>query len=288
MARHDFATSPLSGFGASIDYDLAWPLDDAGQASLRSLLYEHGVLVFRDQALSNADQERILGYFGAILGEEGENRELATDGNLGACRLLFHSDLAFTSEPFKLLSLYGLDVDEGRTSTRFASGTKALRTMPAALRDRLAGLTATHVIPPTQTERAVVYDTPAFLPQISRPAIIPHPVTDEPILFLFEMFTARFDELSPDESEALLREAFGYLYAEANVYEHVWRNGDLVIWDNIALAHGRADQSATAKRRLRRIAVADKSFFQLCPQFRADDPKVIAWGAGAKLEVADF
>jgi len=101
------------------------------------------------------------------------------------------------------------------------------------------------------------------------------------------MFTARFDELLPDESEALLQEVFGYLYAESNLYEHVWQNGDLVIWDNIALAPGRADQAATRKRRLRRIAVADKTFFQLCPQFRADDPKVIAWGAGEKLELMD-
>jgi len=167
------ARFPLSAFGAVVGYDLTWPLDEAGQEALKSLLYEHGVLVFRDQSLSSADQERILGYFGAILGEEGENRELATDGNLGACRLLFHADLAFTPEPFKLLSLYGFDVDEGCTSTRFASGTKVLKAMPAALRERLAELTATHVIPPTQTERAVSYDTPAFLPQISKPAIAP-------------------------------------------------------------------------------------------------------------------
>lgn len=287
MAGHEFPTNPLPSFGVAVDYNLSWPLDDAGQAALRSLLYAHGVLVFRDQALSNADQERIMGYFGAILGEEGENRELATDGNLGSCRLLFHSDLAFTPEPFKLLSLYGLDVDEGATSTCFASGTKVLERLPRALLTRLATLTATTVIPPSQTERAVRYDTPDFLPQISQPAIIPHPVTGRPLLFLSEMQTSRFDQLDPLESEALLQEIFGYLYADANIYEHVWRNGDLVIWDNIALAHARPDQAMTRKRRLRRIAVADKTFFQLCPQFRADDPKVIAWGAGARLEAVE-
>lgn len=285
MARHEFVTTPLPSFGAAVDLDLSWPLDEPGQAGLRSLFHEHGLLVFRDQALSNADQERILGYFGAILGEEGENREIAPDGNLGNCRLLFHADLAFTPEPFKLLSLYAIDVDEGATSTRFASGTRVLRTLPATLRERLESLTATHVIPPSQTERAVSYETPSFLPQISRPAIIAHPATGAEVLFLFEMLTARFDELPPDESEALLQEVFGYLYADPNVYEHIWHNGDLVIWDNIALAHARPDQAATCKRRLRRIAVADKTFFQLCPQFCADDPKVIAWGAGAKLEV---
>ena len=264
MGGHEFATESLPSFGVRVDYDLAWPLDEAGQSALRALLYEHGLLVFRDQALSNADQERVLGYFGTILGEEGENRELATDGNLGSCQLLFHSDLGFTAEP-----------------------SKVLEQLPSPLARQLAALTATTVIPPSQTERAVSYDTPAFLPQISQPAIIPHPATGTPILFLSEMQTARFDQLSPADSDALLREAFEYLYADANVYEHFWRNGDLVIWDNIALTHARPDQSTTMKRRLRRIAVADKTFFQLCPQFRADDPKVIAWGAGARLEAME-
>ncbi len=69
MVGHEFATNPLPAFGVRVDYNLSWPLDAAGQAALRALLYAHGVLVFRDQALSNADQERIMGYFGAILGE---------------------------------------------------------------------------------------------------------------------------------------------------------------------------------------------------------------------------
>ena len=39
------------------------------------------------------------------------------------------------------------------------------------------------------------------------------------------------------------------------------------------------------KRRLRRVAVADKTFFQLCPQFSIEDPRIIAWGFGATLMV---
>lgn len=288
MSGDAFTTTSLDAFGAAIDLNLSRSLDEAAQMALRALLYEHGVLVFRNQTLSNSDQERIMRYFGAILGEDGENREIDTTGNLGNCRLLFHSDLAFTSEPFRLLSLYGMDVDEGRATTRFASGTRVLDHLPAALRRRLDALTATTVIPPTQTRRAVHYETPAFLPQISRPAIIPHAVTGKPILYLSEMQTSRFDQLPPDESAALLAELFGYLYAQENVYEHVWRSGDLVIWDNIALAHGRPDQTGVARRRLRRIAVADKTFFQLCPQFQPDDPKVIAWGAGEVLEAAEI
>ena len=44
--------------------------------------------------------------------------------------------------------------------------------------------------------------------------------------------------LAKDHSEALLRELFGCLYSPANVFEHRWEDGDLVIGDNIALQHG--------------------------------------------------
>ena len=98
------------------------------------------------------------------------------------------------------------------------------------------------------------------------------------------MQTARLNGLAPGQSEALLQELFGYLYASDNVHQHEWRNGDLVIWDNIALQHSRPDLTGCTPRRLQRIAVADKSFFDLCPQFDLGDPRVAAWAAGEKLD----
>ena len=54
---------------------------------------------------------------------------------------------------------------------------------------------------------------------------------------------------------------------------------------NIAMQHSRPDQTNTGKRRLRRITVADKTFFQLCPQFSIEEPRIIAWGSGATLVI---
>jgi taurine dioxygenase len=286
MRGFAFDSRPLPSFGQEVSFDLSQPLDDDQQQALRDLLYGNGLLVFRNQSLTDEDQTRVLGHFGHVLFEEGGHREISVDGNLGNCRLIFHSDLAFTPEPFKLLSLYGIDVEDGGTSTLFASGSRAIDQLPPALRARVEGVEVATVIPPSQTERAVTYDTPDFLPQITGPAVVAHPVTGRPILNVFEMQTSRVEGLPPEPSEALLQELFGYLYAPDNVYEHVWHQGDLVIWDNLALQHSRRDQQAIARRRLRRIAVADKTFFQLCPQFASDDPRILAWGSGEKLMVA--
>ena len=69
------------------------------------------------------------------------------------------------------------------------------------------------------------------------------------------------------------------------MYEHRWYNGDLVIWDNIALQHARGDMSGCIPRVLQRVCVADKTFFELCPQFDLEDPRIKAWAAGELLEV---
>src|SRR5690242_9853439 len=102
MAEFSFDSRPLPSFGREIEFDLSAPLDDAQQQALRDLLYGNGLLVFRNQSLSDQDQTRVLGHFGHVLVEEGGHREISVDGNLGNCALIFHSDLAFTPEPFKL------------------------------------------------------------------------------------------------------------------------------------------------------------------------------------------
>jgi taurine dioxygenase len=284
VTSYRFPSRSLGAFGAEVHFDLRTPLDDTGRQALIDLLYDNSLLLFRQQTLSDADQTRVLGYFGNTLDEDGQ-REISAQGILGSCRLLFHADLAFTAEPFKLLSLYGLDVEQGSASTLFASGARVYQSLPASMRDRIRGLHATSWVPPNQTERAVTYNMPEFLPRFSRGIVIDHPYTGRPVVSVSEMHTGRIDELSADESDALLKELFRQIYAAENLYEHHWRNGDLVMWDNIALQHGRPDQTQAGPRRMRRIAVADKTFFELCPQFNIDDPRVRAWAAGERLQL---
>jgi len=281
----DFSGRSLAPFGLELDVDLRVPLDSESQRHFRELFYREKLLVFRNQRLAEADQVRVMGYIGAVLGSRGEYREISSDGNLGSGPLCYHSDLSFTPEPFKALSLNALEVVDGQTWTRFADGIRAVKTLPADLRTRVGAMSAVALISLVQSHRAVAYEGPAYLPQVERPAITPHPVTGEPILYVSEMQTARIEDLPPAESEALLGALFAHLYAPDNVHEHRWRNGDLVIWDNLALQHSRPDLTGCAPRRLQRVAVADKSFFDLCPQFALGDPRVTAWASGRMLQV---
>ena len=66
-----------------------------------------------------------------------------------------------------------------------------------------------------------------------------HPRTGQTILYISQMNTSEIVELSHDESEELLELLFAHLYGPENTYEHDWRNGDLVAWDNQAIQHAR-------------------------------------------------
>ncbi len=91
--------------------------------------------------------------------------------------------------------------------------------------------------------------------------------------------------LGAQASDQLLDEVFALLYAEHEIDEHRWNTGDLVVWDHFALQHARGDLRGISPRILQRVAVADKRFFELCPQFDLSDPRIAMWGRGEALRL---
>ncbi len=277
---------PIKPFGLELDFDLTsrWP--DGFEQQMRTLFDRHKLLLFRNQQLSEEAQVRFLSLFGKVLGSNGEFREISSDGNLGSGPLTWHSDLAFTEEPFKIISLHAVEVNDGQSWTAFANGVTAMEDLPRDLAEKLSGRDAVSALALIQTHRTVGHEVPEGVPHHSRPAIIPHPRTGEPTLYISDMHTARIEGLPAEESDALLSALFARLYAEDRVYRHHWKNGDLLIWDNIALQHSRCDLTGMTPRRLQRVCVADKSFFELLPQLSLEDPRIKAWGSdGKKLEL---
>ena len=76
-------------------------------------------------------------------------------------------------------------------------------------------------------------------PEFQIPISRPHPRTGHMTLLISENHAKEIVGVSAEESDRLLDEVFGYLYSTENTYAHEWRNGDLVIWDNISMQHSR-------------------------------------------------
>ena len=282
MAGPAWHERELAPFGMEIDVALKWPLPQGLEARLIELFERHKLLVFRNQTLSEEDQARLMALFGPVLCSKGEFREISSDGNLGSTSLTWHSDLAFTEEPFEAISLHALEVNDGQSWTAFANSATAAQNLPPELADKIAGRDAVTVISVIQTHRAVQYETPDFLPQQVRPVLFQHPRTGEQVLYISDMQTARIEGMAQNESDATLAALFAELYAEDRIYRHNWNNGDLIVWDNIAAQHSRCDLTGMHPRRMQRIVCAKKSFFDLLPQFKIGDPRISAWGSGGK------
>lgn len=248
----------LEPFGAEVFLDLSAPLSSEIEAELVSLLHDRGLILARGQSLSMARQQEICALFGPILLRQGENGYMTNEmGGPSASELTFHSDAAYTPHPFDALSLHALEVVDDASSTRFVSAEQAFESLPYALRERLAGLEQ-EMIAPHYTElagRTCDRPNPQSQKRGIMPAINTNPHNGRRCVWVGEMQTARLLDLEWTESRELLHEVFDRLYAPEKVLEHRWRNGDIIIWDNIALQHARGNVEGVGKRLLQRVIV---------------------------------
>ena len=98
--------------------------------------------------------------------------------------------------------------------------------------------------------------------------------TGRPYVFVNQNMTAGIIGLSPSESDELLAELYSWLYREEEVYEHSWRPGDLVLWDNLAVQHARGRVSSDT-RTLQRVTITELGYAQ---QYAADLGIRVAYG----------
>ena len=177
--------------------------------------------------------------------------------------LIFHYDYAYDPEPITAISMYGLVVAKGATSTLFASSSRVLERIPQRVRTAIEGREAAHACflsePGRSDERTVEPEIvipraePGWGPAHywARHPVVWHNAAGVPTLFVCRQHTDRIVGMARDESDALLEEIFGAMYDPAHVYEHVWREGDLVLWDNLTVQHARPlpnDRPRTLRR----------------------------------------
>ena len=90
----------------------------------------------------------------------------------------------------------------------------------------------------------------------TKPIGLNHPRTGRTILYVSQMMTSNVAGLPSEESEELLQTLFSYLYDPAHSWQHDWRTGDLVLWDNQAVQHGRPNVSLEGPARTLRKVIA--------------------------------
>jgi alpha-ketoglutarate-dependent taurine dioxygenase len=254
-------------FGAEIiGFDPNAPLDAETRKLLQDTFDARGVLLFRDISLTAAQQLQISKMLirkeNADAGEPPQDDYYVSNRKDGAAapfgRLQFHSDTMWAAHGFESLSLYGEHVEQPAAPTSFVSGTSAWKTLPADLRARVEGKQVLHVAggirrgDVTDVLIAAVERPPSTVTDLARR----HPRTGEIILYACEQMTKEVVGMDPEESERLLEEVFAHLYDPKATWNHEWRQGDFVVWDNLAMQHARQNVLAEGPARTLRKAAS--------------------------------
>lgn len=263
--------------GASItDVDLTRPLAAEQVAELIAALDEHHVVFLPDQPLTLDDLER----FTDELGGRGVTPYVTpVDGRPHVIRVIkeatdelnfangWHTDLSYLPEPPLYTLLHAWDVPPAGGDTVWANQHLAFETLSPGLHDTLLGLRAVHSAGMSygtggtldqargKSSMAIAPSEKAFETHV-HPAVIAHPNTGRPSLYVNLGYTTKFDGWSTADSRALL----SYLY-DHQVHVNFtcrlrWRKHTLTIWDNRAVQHNALNDYHGVRREMYRTVVA--------------------------------
>ena len=267
-----FALRPLSAaLGAEIiGVDLSEEIDDHTFAQIRDAWHRSLVILLHGQELSEEDQVRFAEKFGppavihtkqfvrnhpavmliSNIREDGKPIGALPDGEMH-----FHTDQCHQERPAMASMLYALEVPSTGGNTLFANGYMAYETLPDGIKRRIEGCKALN---------AYDYDTAAMrrgtrlaegVPSYVHPVVRTHPATGRKALYVNRLMTVRIEGLPAQESDELLTTLFDHQERREFIYEHVWRAGDLLMWDNRCTLHARTDFSPNERRLMRRVTI---------------------------------
>ena len=269
--------------------DLAKPLDDTAFATILTALGRHGVLRFPDQHLDamalrdfsrrfGSIQEMLTGYHEPGMPEVGILSNVVENGRpigLADAGQDWHTDMSYNPTIGFLNVLFAVKVPrrDGRVlgNTAFVNTHAAYDALPAEIRTRLDGMTATHDFNkfwenmrrrPGSTRGPMTEEQRKRRPPSVHPVFLKHPITRRRVLYCNPGYAIRINELDEAESERTLATLFAHQLQPRFQYQHRWTEGDVLAWDHIGTLHNAIpDYGPDEHRLMKRCQVmADRIF----------------------------
>jgi taurine dioxygenase len=271
--------------GARIeDIDLSQPVPDDDFRRILRALGEYGVLCFPRQTL---DTDAFAG-FGRMFGDLEINvanqyhepgfpevmvlSNMTRDGKpigLGDAGQGWHTDMSYSKDIALANMLHAIKVPmrDGRPlgDTQFRNMHAAYEDLPAEIKRRVEGRTATHDFAkfwdmmrtrPGSQRAALTSEQRAKKPPVSQPIVRTHPITGRAILYCNPGYATRIDGMPEAESAQLLELLFEHQARRKFFYAHSWTEGDVLMWDNIGTVHNAVpDYGADETRYMRRVQI---------------------------------
>ena len=266
-----------NGIGVEVsDFSLS-DLTAENVAFLRSKWVEYGLIVFPKLPLSHdefKDFALSFGDFGddpfiSSLPDYPNIAEIKRSANEKATPFggTWHSDWSFMKKPPSATLLHSKIIPPVGGNTLFANTEKAFAALPEKMKDKLRNLKVIHSakIPYAddgfyaleKEERSMkILPSKEAKATFSHPMIKIHPETKKECLFINPVYTINIEGFSEDESQQLLWELYEHMIQDQFVYEHVWNEDMLIMWDNRTVMHQATGGYDGFDRLLHRITLA--------------------------------
>jgi taurine dioxygenase len=277
----DIEVVPLSpACGAEIrGVDLTKPLSRETVEAIKDAWNKHLVLVFRGQTITQDQQLKFASYFGdlgtrkvapaplrdRVEGSRQDNDKVLLVSNIkengvpigafGEGEFWFHIDSGYTARPYQYTFLYALELPSTGGNTMFSNMYKAYEAVPEALKQKLKGRRALHIHEYNRAKQASASGDISGIPHYYHPVFATHPYTKRKTLFVDRLMTTQLEGFDPQESEAILNQLYEIGERREFIFEHVWKLGDFLMWDNRCTIHARTDFPKEERRLLRRCTV---------------------------------
>jgi taurine dioxygenase len=275
--------------------DLAHPLSERDFEQVLLALGRYGVLRFPDQHLDLGALRRFSEQFGEIQGPATRGHDstqeypeidilsnLKEDGHyIGSpdAGQDWHTDMTYREVPGFVNVLYGIRIPhrDGKPlgGTEFSNMHAAYEALPAEIKTRLDGMTATHNVEKFWEHMRRVHHSPRppmtdeqrqRRPPVTHPVFLTHPITGRKVLYCNPGFAERINELSARASGEMLDYLFAHQLEPQFRYTNVWAENDLLIWDHLGTLHRAiADYGPKEIRLIRRCQVMATKVFD--PEF---------------------
>lgn len=259
------------GMAAEISgLDLSGALDGALRQSILDAFHQFPVLIFRGQTLDKRAQIAFSEGFGALEGHvnrdfrsdgfpqvhEVSNRDLKTGNPTAKLQnrgnYHWHTDKSYLPKPSLATFLHAVTLPPEGGDTQFAHMGNAYDALPDEKKSEITGLRMVHSWERTRVKSGSKLATAQEIedaPPVIHPLVRTHPETGRKCLYI-GTHASHVAGMDRGSGEALLEELQIFATQDRFVYSHIWRPGDLVMWDNRCLLH-RATESYDMARHVR-------------------------------------
>jgi len=251
----EIKTRPLSfALGAEIvDFSITSDLSVNTINRIKDAFKKYQILLFRHQAISFETHIAFSKLFGELDNHDSvpDYRhdiypELIVVTNKGrepskVFGRQWHSDHSMSLSPTTASLLHAHVLPDIGGETMFTNMYMAYDLLSKGMKEMLEHLNAVHTIATAHHLRGADPEMLAYKlnrnPPVVHPVVKTHPETGKKSLYVNEMMTSHFENMTAAESQPLLHYLFNFSTQPELIYRHKWEKHDLIIWDNRCTMH---------------------------------------------------